>query len=181
VNESPRDPVAETVTPVARRGFLGLLGLGLTALVAMAGAAVGAVVLAAPALRSRKQDDEGSWSPIGEPGDHPTRTSVATVTDAGWAKVFGTAAVFVDRRPDGELVAFSARCPHEGCQVEWEAERNRFVCPCHSSVWERSGARVEGPTRRGLDPLELRRDQQGGLKVRYVRYELDTAKRRAVG
>ena len=76
-------------------------------------------------------------------------------------------------------VAFSARCPHEGCQVEWSAERAIYVCPCHASTWSREGERLGGPARRGLDPLDVRVNG-GAVEVRYEVFALDTPDRTPV-
>jgi Rieske Fe-S protein len=44
------------------------------------------------------------------------------------------------------LVAYSGVCSHTGCDVtDWNAEANRFQCPCHESQFDPSdGARVVG-------------------------------------
>jgi cytochrome b6-f complex iron-sulfur subunit len=43
------------------------------------------------------------------------------------------------------LIAFSNSCPHLGCKVHWEAQRERFVCPCHQGVFNASGVAISGP------------------------------------
>lgn len=57
--------------------------------------------------------------------------------------------VSVTRRSRGamaeDFVALSSTCPHLGCQVSWESQNNRFFCPCHNGVFDRSGKAVEGP------------------------------------
>ena len=52
---------------------------------------------------------------------------------AGGAKFFeyaGSTAVMV-RKQGGDLVALSAVCTHLGCIVQWEKEKQDFLCPCH--------------------------------------------------
>ena len=52
-----------------------------------------------------------------------------------------------DRAADG-VVAYSAICPHTGCEgVDWSAER-QIQCPCHNSQYDpKAGARViAGPS-----------------------------------
>jgi Rieske Fe-S protein len=50
------------------------------------------------------------------------------------------------RNGDAEdFIALSSTCPHLGCQVRWEAQNDRFFCPCHSGVFEPSGVAIEGP------------------------------------
>ena len=63
-----------------------------------------------------------------------------------------------ERAADG-VVAYSAICPHAGCEVSgWIDERKIFECPCHNSKYNpREGAAiVEGPTTRGLAALPLK-------------------------
>jgi len=44
-----------------------------------------------------------------------------------------------------DFIALSSTCPHLGCQVHWEAQRNRFFCPCHNGVFEPTGLAIGGP------------------------------------
>jgi rieske iron-sulfur protein len=63
-----------------------------------------------------------------------------------------------ERAADG-IVAYSAICPHAGCEVSgWIDEQKIFECPCHNSKYNpREGAAiVEGPTTRGLAALPLK-------------------------
>jgi nitrite reductase/ring-hydroxylating ferredoxin subunit len=46
---------------------------------------------------------------------------------------------------DGDFVALSSTCPHLGCQVRWEAQNDRFFCPCHNGVFDPSGKGIGGP------------------------------------
>jgi nitrite reductase/ring-hydroxylating ferredoxin subunit len=45
----------------------------------------------------------------------------------------------------GDFVALSSTCPHLGCQVRWEAQNDRFFCPCHNGVFDPSGVAIGGP------------------------------------
>ena len=44
-----------------------------------------------------------------------------------------------------DFIALSSTCPHLGCQVRWEAQNNRFFCPCHNGVFDPSGVAIAGP------------------------------------
>ena len=50
--------------------------------------------------------------------------------------------------------AFSSRCPHLGCQVHWEGDNQRFVCPCHGGIFDAAGQPVEGPVVRAKQSLK---------------------------
>lgn len=57
--------------------------------------------------------------------------------------------ITITRQGDGEtaedFLALSSVCPHLGCQVHWEAHRDRFFCPCHNGVFDPQGKATEGP------------------------------------
>lgn len=60
------------------------------------------------------------------------------------------------RDDDGALHLHSAVCPHLGCVVHWNPAENSWDCPCHGSRFDaRTGARLNGPADRGLEPIEL--------------------------
>jgi rieske iron-sulfur protein len=62
------------------------------------------------------------------------------------------------RAADG-VVAYSAICPHAGCEVSgWIDEQKILECPCHNSRYNpRDGAAIiDGPTTRGLAALPLK-------------------------
>jgi Rieske Fe-S protein len=62
------------------------------------------------------------------------------------------------RAVDG-VVAYSAICPHAGCDVtNWHAEEQRLECPCHYSEYDpNAGAKVvKGPSPRALPALPLK-------------------------
>ncbi len=62
------------------------------------------------------------------------------------------------RAADG-VVAYSAICPHAGCEVSgWVEEQKILECPCHNSRYNprEGGAIIEGPTTRGLAGLPLK-------------------------
>jgi Rieske Fe-S protein len=65
------------------------------------------------------------------------------------------------------VVAYSAICPHTGCEVvSWHADTQVLECPCHNSLYDpKAGARVvSGPTPRNLAALPLR-IRNGDLEV----------------
>jgi Rieske Fe-S protein len=72
-------------------------------------------------------------------------------------------------RKGQEVRAFSTVCPHAGCSVDWDAPKQCFACPCHGSVFAPDGARVDGPTPRGLDPLDVK-VEEGRVRVAYRRF-----------
>ncbi len=73
----------------------------------------------------------------------------------GEAKFFefaGASAVLVNKRGGG-LVALSAVCTHLGCIVQWEKDKQDFLCPCHGGHYTPDGAVVSGPPPKPLTKL----------------------------
>jgi len=44
-----------------------------------------------------------------------------------------------------DFLGLSSTCPHLGCQVHWEAQNNRFFCPCHNGAFDPAGKATAGP------------------------------------
>ncbi len=84
--------------------------------------------------------------------------------------------VHVVRKADGTFTAFSAICPHLGCAVDYVAETSKFFCPCHDTTFAADGAVEEGPSPRGLDPLEVSVEKDRVL-LKFRRFRLGGADR----
>jgi len=57
---------------------------------------------------------------------------------------------------EGEYVAFSRKCSHAGCAVEFDGARRCLKCPCHFGTFDtRQGYAVYGPPQRPLDQVVL--------------------------
>jgi rieske iron-sulfur protein len=71
-----------------------------------------------------------------------------------------------ERAADG-VVAYSAICPHAGCEVSgWLPDQKILECPCHYSHYNprEAAAIIDGPTTRALAALPLK-IQDGKLVV----------------
>lgn len=88
---------------------------------------------------------------------------------------------YLSHVPDG-LLALYWKCKHLGCTVPWkpseafEGDIGVFHCPCHGSVYLRTGQNVAGPAPTPLDLMEI--EITGGQVVvntrnliKRVRYE----------
>jgi cytochrome b6-f complex iron-sulfur subunit len=58
---------------------------------------------------------------------------------------------FLVRNEDGGFLALSLTCSHLGCSVLWEEEKKQFICPCHSSAFDKLGNVIKSPAPRALD------------------------------
>lgn len=64
-------------------------------------------------------------------------------------------AIVVTQPGQGDLKAFSAICPHQGCLVS-EVVDQEIVCPCHGSTFSIvDGAVISGPAEVGLAPKAI--------------------------
>ena len=63
---------------------------------------------------------------------------------------------FLVRLEDGGFLALYRSCTHLGCAVPWDAEKGRFVCPCHGSEFEADGAVINSPAPRPLDLFRVK-------------------------
>lgn len=60
------------------------------------------------------------------------------------------------RVADREVVAFSQKCTHLGCVVYFEADEDRWHCPCHEGNFDaRTGAVTSGPPPRPLGKIDV--------------------------
>ena len=65
------------------------------------------------------------------------------------------AAVLV-RTTDGQYLAYSRKCAHLGCSVDFDGARRCLTCPCHRGVYDsRTGYVMYGPPPRPLDQIIL--------------------------
>ena len=53
-------------------------------------------------------------------------------------------------RDQGALFAVSAICTHLGCYVAFSATNRDLLCPCHASLFAKTGEVLRGPARRPL-------------------------------
>lgn len=80
-------------------------------------------------------------------------------------------------RSESGFQAFSSICPHLGCRVHWQADKQHFLCPCHRGVFRSDGVAISGPPADGgqnLSQVPLSVDQASGV----VYLEVKDVKRR---
>ena len=126
---------------VVRRAILGVAGLGLVGLTAGCG-----------------NDDRSDGAEVTVPG-----ADVPPVDGAPYRSSAGK--FYLVRNGDGVL-AFSWRCTHQGCEVPWREDEERFHCPCHDSIFDRNGVLVDGPAPRPLDLVRVEVRDNGDVAVK---------------
>ncbi len=133
---------------VSRRSVL--RGVAVTTVAGVAGYAVAATSDAAGARAA-------TTAANGYGADEQTRSRLAALADipAGGGLILDDARVVLTRAEDGEVLAFSATCTHQGCTVS-SIEQGLIVCACHLSRFDlATGAPVSGPARRPLPPVAV--------------------------
>ena len=51
---------------------------------------------------------------------------------------------------DRKIYTVDVKCPHLGCQLEWNADELSWDCPCHGSRFDRFGKLISGPATEGI-------------------------------
>jgi Rieske Fe-S protein len=114
----------------------------------------------------------------GEPVSVPV---IAPEIRDGWNAaqnvVLGSA--WLVRTGEAQCSALSSVCPHLACAVGWDAGKKHYVCPCHDSLFGVDGARVSGPSERGLDPLPVT-IKDGRIYLTWTRYRIGGSTREPV-
>lgn len=58
--------------------------------------------------------------------------------------------VGVYKEADGTIHAVDVRCPHLGCQLEWNPDEKSWDCPCHGSRFDYKGNWLCGPAQESI-------------------------------
>jgi cytochrome b6-f complex iron-sulfur subunit len=137
--------------PTTRRSFLGWLWTGL-GLVVLAEIVWVAVAFLKP--RRRQADEATGILVCGPESDF----------EPGSVTAFPAGKFYLARLADGGFLALHRECTHLGCTVPWSRDEQRFVCPCHASTFDITGAVSGPPAPRPLDLLAVR-IENGIVKV----------------
>ncbi len=58
--------------------------------------------------------------------------------------------VGVYKEPNGRTHLVDTRCPHLGCQLEWNPDEKSWDCPCHGSRFDFHGRLIDNPAQENL-------------------------------
>jgi Rieske Fe-S protein len=168
-----------------RRSFVAITATLVGGLVAAFPFAAGLGVLLDP-LRKKGGDSDSATASRGKfvpvcplaqlPADGvPRRFSLVTDVVDAWTHRLSQpiGAVYLIRSGEEEpkITAFTSTCPHLGCAVEFNPNANQFECPCHKSGFAKNGSQVFGPSRRGLDSLEVKIEPGNGQDTIWVAHQ----------
>ncbi|HIZ89353.1 MAG: ubiquinol-cytochrome c reductase iron-sulfur subunit [Candidatus Mucispirillum faecigallinarum] len=61
-------------------------------------------------------------------------------------------------KDDNGIKVFSISCTHLGCVLN--VENDKFICPCHGSIFDLSGNVLKGPALKPLKQLEYKIEKE---------------------
>src|SRR3982074_1201377 len=139
-----------------RRGFLLTVTYGLWALIGTALSLPAALYLLLPPKLRR----EAEWTEAGDitkmVPDSPVEMVFRRNRTDGWRVLSEKSTAWAVKLDNGEVIAFAPQWPHLGCAYHWDAPKNQFLCPCHTSVFSIDGRVISGPAPRALDRFEAK-------------------------
>ncbi len=143
----------ETSVPAPAEAAAGS-GQDLSRRVVLRGAAVSGV--AVPLLAACSADAGGAGAPgSGAEGGSGGAAVAASEVPVGGGTILAEQKVVVTQPSDGEFVAFSAVCTHQGCPVQSVSD-GRINCPCHGSAFSiEDGSVLAGPADAPLEELPV--------------------------
>jgi menaquinol-cytochrome c reductase iron-sulfur subunit len=142
--------------PLERRRFLSRLSLALSAAVA----AVVAVPIVGFLLSPLTRKPPRQWRPVGSVDRFKVGETVnVNFEDASplpWAGVTARTGAWLRRDSATDFTVFSVHCTHLGCPVQWFANAQLFLCPCHGGVYNADGTVAAGPPPKALSRYPVR-------------------------
>lgn len=147
---------------------------GAVAASGLAGAAVGIPAIGF-ALAPVFEEEEIVWSTVGTTDEFDEDTYVPRILTivTGVGEAGKTTAYVRKRNPDLDppspaeegFIAISTRCTHLGCPASYVEPSKKFVCPCHTTIYDYLGRRESGPAPRGMDRFRTRVVREGDKEL----------------
>jgi Rieske Fe-S protein len=160
---------------ISRRDFIKLMTFGVGGVI-VAGVGLPAIdFLIDPALKAGNSD---AWIPLGplknfEVGK-PALVNFTRSKVNGWEKTVNSYGVFVLRKADSSDVAdvlvLSNRCTHLSCRVNWNQDRQEYICPCHDAQFDAGGKVLGGPPPRPLDVYAIKIENVNETETLYLHF-----------
>ena len=133
-------------------------------------------MVAAMLLRDRLCGKENPWAEVFDPGRFDEKTLTGLAQESGQAvkglakQLFQIPAEAAKELPPGHggivfwkgkklgvykdesgaLWPVDIRCPHLGCQLEWNPDERSWDCPCHGSRFDYRGKLISGPAQENI-------------------------------
>lgn len=147
---------------IDRRGFLcGVAACGCVAALGAAGCTISEVYSQTGAGELAFDVNVGEFAPLATVGE---TVAVDIETDGD------PAPVLLVRNAESEVIALERICPHTLCDMaaplgSWDQSAQQLICLCHTSIFAADGAKVSGPTPRGIAAYPVEFDPATGRGV----------------
>jgi menaquinol-cytochrome c reductase iron-sulfur subunit len=147
-----------------RRAFLNRLSLILSGLIGLVLSVPILAYLLTPLIRR----EPGVWLDVGSVDQFRIGETVPVAIEdpspLPWAGQTAKTSVWLRRNSQDEVTAFAVNCTHLACPVNWQAQAEIFLCPCHGGVFYGDGRVAAGPPPRPLPQYDVR-VQDGSVQV----------------
>lgn len=90
-------------------------------------------------------------------------TPIQTATRVPDGRTVKDPKLIAERRGD-KVYVMSTSCTHFGCEVAVQADGS-FLCPCHGSAFDKTGAATKGPAKKSLPWHEVKLTETGEIQV----------------
>ena len=137
-------PIETSTADATRRRFLSSITNGILGIIGGILAFIGGGAALSSAARR-----QGDWLPASTlldlPDNEPTPVTLTVARLDGFRQVIDRRTIFLMKTGESEVDAIDSTCTHLGCLVAWDRETQRFKCPCHGGMYDRTGAVTDGP------------------------------------
>lgn len=89
--------------------------------------------------------------------------------------------VWLRKKEDGSVQCLSTVCPHLGCSVDYKSADKKFFCPCHTSAFDLDGKKLNAIPPRDMDSLDVEKQSDGSILVRFKKFRGGTPEKIEVG
>ena len=129
---------------MSRRDFFTKTSMGVASAVAISLAAVLGIASTGISIRPKKWVRVGTIDEF-RAGQPQNKLISFDVTDGFFQSTVQKPVIVSREAGAGDLVVFDTKCPHLGCQVRWDANRQPFLCACHGGAFHPDGTVKSGP------------------------------------
>ena len=141
---------------LSRRSFLAWASAALGGLVAAVLGGMSGGYFASPLFEKSSEN----WTDLGPvsaaPVGKPYKVEFMARQRDGWVVTEKRASAWLMTADGKTFVAYDPRCTHLGCPYRWDDQQGKFLCPCHSAVFDAEGKVVSGPPPRPLDRYRVK-------------------------
>ena len=162
-----------------RRGFL--------AKISAAGAAISALLVGFPVVRSfispgLPQPRVNGWVKVADDialldVGVPVRVNFVQAQQDAWVDSRTLNGVWLYTEDGDKFKAFNGHCTHLGCSFVYDKNQKNYFCPCHRGQFDvKKGEVLAGPPPRALDELQVE-IRDSAVWVNYRDFRLGVAER----